>query len=58
MIFGNQTHLRSYEDLVFDYNASEVKKGTAVAVVLAVGDNTNQGRAGLSMNIENEKTPL
>ena len=29
-----------------------------MALVLAVGDNTNQGRAGLSMNIESEQTPL
>jgi Ca2+ transporting ATPase len=35
-----------------------VEKGTVSAIVLAVGDNTNQGRAGLSMNIENEQTPL
>ena len=26
--------------------------------MLAVGDNTNQGKAGLSMNIEEEQTPL
>jgi len=32
--------------------------GSALAVVLAVGNNTNQGRAGLSMNIEGEDTPL
>jgi len=32
--------------------------GYAYALILAVGDNTNQGRAGLSMNIENESTPL
>ena len=37
---------------------SEVQKGEAVGIVLAVGDNTNQGRAGLSMNIEAEETPL
>ena len=29
-----------------------------MAMVLAVGNNTNQGRAGLSMNIESEQTPL
>jgi len=28
------------------------------AIVLAVGDKTNQGRAGLSMNIESDSTPL
>jgi len=32
--------------------------GKAKALILAVGDNTNQGRAGLSMNIENDSTPL
>ena len=32
--------------------------GSATAVVLAVGNDTNQGRAGLSMNIDNEETPL
>jgi len=32
--------------------------GTAYAVVLAVGNNTAQGKAGLSMNMEDEQTPL
>jgi len=32
--------------------------GSAKALVCAVGDNTTQGRAGLSMNIENDQTPL
>jgi len=42
----------------FLLQASEVKKGRCTALVLAVGDNTNQGRAGLSMNITNDETPL
>ena len=42
----------------FMLQGSEVQKGEAVGIVLAVGDNTNQGRAGLSMNIEAEETPL
>mmetsp|Transcript_26239 Transcript_26239/g.32808 ORF Transcript_26239/g.32808 Transcript_26239/m.32808 type:complete len:360 (-) Transcript_26239:2081-3160(-) len=42
----------------FMLQGSEVNKGEAEAIVLAVGDNTNQGRAGLSMNIEAEETPL
>jgi calcium-translocating P-type ATPase len=37
---------------------SEIRKGQATAIVLAVGDNTNQGQAGLSMNIEADETPL
>ena len=35
-----------------------VEEGSGKAVVLAVGENTNQGRAGLSMNIEDDQTPL
>ena len=35
-----------------------VETGTGTAVVLAVGDNTNQGQTGLSMNIEEKQTPL
>jgi len=35
-----------------------VEEGSGKAIVLAVGDNTNQGRAGLSMNIEGDDTPL
>ena len=35
-----------------------MERGTGQAVVLAVGDNTNLGRVGLSMNIEDEVTPL
>lgn len=42
----------------FLLQSSLVEKGTCKAIVLAVGDNTNQGRAGLSMNIESEQTPL
>ena len=42
----------------FLLQGSLVETGSAKAVVLAVGDNTNQGRAGLSMNIEDEQTPL
>ena len=37
---------------------SEIMKGKVKAMVLAVGDNTCQGQAGLSMNIEAEETPL
>lgn len=32
--------------------------GKCRAVIVAVGNHTNQGRAGLSMNIEAESTPL
>ena len=42
----------------FMLQSSLCEKGTATCLVLAVGDNTNQGRAGLSMNIENDSTPL
>lgn len=42
----------------FLLQGSLVEEGSGKAVVLAVGDNTNQGRAGLSMNIEEEQTPL
>ncbi len=42
----------------FLLQGSLVETGSAKAVVLAVGDNTNQGRAGLSMNIEGDNTPL
>ncbi len=43
----------------FLLQASELQKGQIKrAVVLAVGNNTNQGRAGLTMNITNEQTPL
>jgi calcium-translocating P-type ATPase len=42
----------------FLLQASLCEKGTAKALVVAVGNNTNQGRAGLSMNIEAESTPL
>ena len=42
----------------FLLQGSLVENGTGKAVVLAVGDNTNQGKAGLSMNIEEEQTPL
>ena len=42
----------------FMLQSSLCEKGTAKALVLAVGDNTNQGKAGLTMNIENESTPL
>lgn len=42
----------------FLLQSSLCEKGTAKAIVLAVGDNTNQGKAGLSMNIESESTPL
>ena len=42
----------------FLLQGSLVENGSGKAVVLAVGDNTNQGKAGLSMNIEEEQTPL
>ena len=42
----------------FLLQGSLVENGSGTAVVLAVGDNTNQGRAGLSMNIEGDQTPL
>lgn len=42
----------------FLLQGSLVEEGTGKAIVLAVGDNTNQGKAGLSMNIEEEQTPL
>ena len=42
----------------FMLQSSLCEKGTAKGLVLAVGDNTNQGKAGLTMNIENESTPL
>ena len=42
----------------FMLQGSEVRKGEATAIVLACGDNTNQGQAGLSMNIEADETPL
>ena len=42
----------------FLLQSSLCEKGTATAMVLAVGNNTNQGKAGLSMNIESDQTPL
>jgi P-type E1-E2 ATPase len=42
----------------FMLQASLCEKGTATVLVLAVGNSTTQGRAGLTMNIENESTPL
>lgn len=42
----------------FVLQGSLVEAGSGKAIVLAVGDNTNQGKAGLSMNIEDETTPL
>ena len=42
----------------FMLQSSLCEKGTAKCLVLAVGDSTNQGKAGLTMNIENESTPL
>ena len=42
----------------FLLQGSLIEEGTGKAIVLAVGDNTNQGKAGLSMNIEEEQTPL
>jgi len=43
-----------YNPCPFLLQGSLVETGTGTAVVLAVGDNTNQGQAGLSMNIEEE----
>jgi magnesium-transporting ATPase (P-type) len=43
----------------FLLQASQLEKGQITrALVLAVCDHTNQGRAGLTMNISNEQTPL
>jgi len=42
----------------FMLQSSLCEKGTAKCLVLAVGNNTTQGKAGLSMNIEAESTPL
>ena len=42
----------------FLLQGSLVEDGSGRAIVLAVGDNTNQGRAGLTMNIEGDQTPL
>jgi len=47
-----------FDPCPFLLQGSLVETGTAKAVVLAVGENTNQGRAGLSMNIEEDETPL
>lgn len=47
-----------YNPCPFLLQGSLVEEGSGKAIVLAVGDNTNQGRAGLSMNIEGEQTPL
>lgn len=38
----------------FLLQGSLVEEGSGKAIVLTVGDNTNQGRAGLSMNIEED----
>jgi len=43
-----------YNPCPFLLQGSLVETGTATAIVLAVGDNTMQGQAGLSMNIEDE----
>lgn len=42
----------------FLLQGSLLQKGTVTALVLAVGDDTMQGKAGLSMNITNSQTPL
>ena len=47
-----------YNPCPFLLQGSLVETGSGTAVVLAVGDNTMQGKAGLSMNIEEEQTPL
>ena len=43
-----------YNPCPFLLQGSLVETGSGTAVVLAVGDNTMQGKAGLSMNIEEE----
>lgn len=43
-----------YNPCPFLLQGSLVETGSGTAVVLAVGDNTNQGQAGLSMNIEEQ----
>ena len=53
----NDANFNSQPDC-FLLQGSLCDKGTATAVVCAVGINTNQGQAGLSMNIANEQTPL
>mmetsp|Transcript_33196 Transcript_33196/g.41066 ORF Transcript_33196/g.41066 Transcript_33196/m.41066 type:complete len:202 (-) Transcript_33196:2491-3096(-) len=47
-----------YNPCPFALQGSLVETGSATGVVLAVGENTTQGRAGLSMNIEEQQTPL
>ena len=42
----------------FILQSSLCEKGSCTALVLAVGNNTNQGKAGLAMNIESDQTPL
>ena len=42
----------------FMLQGSLCEKGSATAVIVAVGNNTMQGRAGLAMNIADEQTPL
>ena len=53
----NEANVRTSPD-PFLLQASLCEKGSGKAIVLAVGNNTNQGRAGLSMNITNDQTPL
>lgn len=50
-------NLNSHPD-PFMLQGSLCEKGSATAIVLAVGNNTMQGRAGLAMNIADEQTPL
>ena len=47
-----------YNPCPFVLQGSLVENGSGKAIVLTVGDNTNQGKAGLSMNIEDDTTPL
>ena len=42
----------------FLLQSSLVENGSCKAIIVAVGNHTNQGRAGLSMNIEADSTPL
>ena len=52
--FVSETNVDTAPD-PFLLQASELQKGQIKrALVLAVGNNTNQGRAGLTMNITNE----
>ena len=53
----NDANFNSQPDC-FILQGSISDKGDALAIVCAVGISTNQGQAGLSMNIANDQTPL